>query len=491
MRIVRLKLCCRSRLLLISCELLLLSLVALVIVSCANNVWLQTIFSYRFRFHLSFGVESSVDADSPLNNGNRCREIRRRISSGVLDYAARENDSELLQLFTPLFTERPLVVWSADHHGAPVADLRGIFEPLGVRFIEHTLYMPSRCAVLCTCDHVGSVKVLNDSSILDPSPQVLEAFWNAYRRDRDMQQVDAFLVTYTIPLVEVYARFNKSIIMVPALRYERTLWDDKNRWRALNERIRNLFASPRNVIGANNMYDQQYVKYFTGIEPHYIPSFCAYTGERYNPTRSSYLYARRVNQPVGAYWTAPLQEQYAHVNATFKLFELRELYEVFEFADLCAHLGIVYLPYQVSLMSFFEQFRMDIPLFAPSLELLARLHSEHHLVYDRTNYYMRKQSGSLIAAHASQASTPDPNDDLDADSLRHWLSFADFYTLPCVSYFESAEHLVDTLHSMTLERLHEISASMHKFNVHSLKTLLRYWRRHLSLIAQYSPHRPH
>ena len=485
---MRRKLCCSKKLLLfcISCELLFILLV-LFFLSSSNNVWLQTFFS----FHVKFGTEGSLSAYSFLNNRNRCREIRRRISFGVLDYATREGDTELVQLLTPLFTERPLVVWSADHHMAPIADLRSIFEPLGVRFIEHTLYMPNRCAILCTCDQIGSVKVLNDKNILDPKPEVLEQFWNVYRDDREMQNVDAFLVTYAIPLVEVFARFNSSIITVPALRYERTLWGDKERWKALNKRIRKLFTNPRNEVGANNIYDQQYVKYFTGIEPHYIPSFCAYTGERYNPTRSSYLYARRVYQPVGAYWTAPFQQHYARVNATFKLFELRELYEVFEFADLCAHLGLVYLPYQVSIMMFFELYRMDIPLFAPSLELLTRLHYEHLLVYDRTLAYMERLNGSAIPAHPSQKMTPDPNNDYDADKLRHWLSFSDFFTFPSVSYFESAERLIDTLESTTLDRLKEISDSMHKFNVKSLKIILRYWRSKLLLIAQYSPHRPH
>jgi len=54
------------------------------------------------------------------------------------------------------------------------------------------------------------------------------------------------------------------------------------------------------------------------------------------------------------------------------LFPLRSMYPHYQYTDLTAHRGIVYVPYQVSVMSLFEQYRMNIPLFFPTIDLLTR-----------------------------------------------------------------------------------------------------------------------
>ena len=43
----------------------------------------------------------------------------------------------------------------------------------------------------------------------------------------------------------------------------------------------------------------------------------------------------------------------------------------------CPHPAAVVIPYQVSFMTFFELYRMNIPLFVPSPELLARWHVDY------------------------------------------------------------------------------------------------------------------
>ena len=277
------------------------------------------------------------------------------------------------------------------------------------------------------------------------------------------------------------------------LRYEYTMYWEETRWKEVTAYIAKLVSHRRNVVAANNLYDVHYVSYFAGAEPDLVQNFCAYTGAHYNPVRASYLYARRPNQPVDEYWSAPFEAHYAKLNATFRVFKLTELYKHYEYSDVAAHLGVVYLPYQVSLMSFFEQYTMGVPIFAPSLELLVKLHIDHHLVYDRTIGYMQMLSGSYLPRHPSYGGPPklDPNDDFSEESIRYWLSFSDFQQVPHVTHFASAEHLVETLHSMTTTQLITISDRMMQFNRQRLKRILQYWRRRLLNIASYSPHRPH
>lgn len=176
-------------------------------------------------------------------------------------------------------------------------------------------------------------------------------------------------------------------------------------------------------------------------------------------------------------------------------------------------------------MSFFEQYRMNIPIFAPSLEFLTRLHMEHNLVYDKTLNNKAHQNSSSLPRHPaynisssilrvnssgdSNGSTGisiitsrffDPNDETNVHAVRHWLALADYYTFPHVVLFNSTKHLVDLLHSMTLNftgvdytgsnnrriDLKTISAAMRVENRAQLKRLLRYWRKRLFDIAQHS-----
>lgn len=53
---------------------------------------------------------------------------------------------------------------------------------------------------------------------------------------------------------------------------------------------------------------------------------------------------------------------------------IRDLYPEYKYTDLSSHTAIVLLPYQVSFMSLFEFYRMEIPMFVPSPQLLASWH---------------------------------------------------------------------------------------------------------------------
>lgn len=163
-------------------------------------------------------------------------------------------------------------------------------------------------------------------------------------------------------------------------------------------------------------------------------------------------------------------------------------------------------------MSFFEHYNMGIPLFVPSVEFLAHLHEKYYFVSDRIGVLKveerRISEHSKIPAHPAfngsarvLALTPesedthvtlDPNNERDARSLRKWLSFADFYTMPHVVLFHSIEDLVDILDAMWKEPRHlqEISNAMRIENRARLKFILRYWRRRLLDIKEHSPHGP-
>ena len=165
-------------------------------------------------------------------------------------------------------------------------------------------------------------------------------------------------------------------------------------------------------------------------------------------------------------------------------------------------------------MSFFEQYSMAIPLFAPSVEFLAYLHEQYFLITDKVGEMKvtdRVGHGpSIIRAHLAYNGsarvlknikndtygysyyTLDPNNELDPRAIRHWLSLADFYTMPHVVHFHSVQNLVDILDAMWKDplRLYKISNAMRIENRARLKYILLYWRRRLLDIKQHSQHSP-
>jgi len=126
-------------------------------------------------------------------------------------------------------------------------------------------------------------------------------------------------------------------------------------------------------------------------------------------------------------------------------------------------------------MSMFEQYRMNIPLFYPSLSFLVRLQQEHAVLSERTwaRVYGRGQSiRSDIPAHPA-IYWPDPNNDRDAAPLQFWLAKSDFYVKPHIQYYDSWDDLLTKLVTVNLS---EVSEKMREENAAMEVKLKRQWK---------------
>lgn len=143
-------------------------------------------------------------------------------------------------------------------------------------------------------------------------------------------------------------------------------------------------------------------------------------------------------------------------------------------------------------MSFFEQYRMNMPLFAPSKQLLIEWELKHTAMRERTwsGAYGPRPNGSAIESHTSQRSVPDPNS-YNEHAVRYWLNFCDYYQLPYVTYYDSMQHLVRILETITSEQLQKISEQMKVFNIREEKKLRLKWKNILLKIAKHSSNNPH
>jgi len=143
---------------------------------------------------------------------------------------------------------------------------------------------------------------------------------------------------------------------------------------------------------------------------------------------------------------------------------------------------------QVSVMSFFEQYRMNIPMICPSLTLLAEWQHKYMLMVERTCDGIQggRPNGSSIPPHPSQRQTPDPNNEHSYDAIKYWIKFADYYQVPHVIYYDSVKDLVHKLETVTQAELSHISSLMKAYNLVAREKLMTQWRSILTAVAVYS-----
>ena len=273
-----------------------------------------------------------------------------------------------------VFRGKPLVIWSNDYHIAPINDLKHLLQPIGVRFIDKSL--SGHCHVTNTCDGKATLRVINGNNAMSLNPALIPQFVQSYRNDAELLSADAFACFLPPAMCELFEPFNRSLLIIVPTRYEAGRHGSA-RWTDWNNNLLRMSKDPRNLIAANNLYDAEYVRYFTGIQTQWLPSYCGYLSDRYTPTRPGFILAPIHNGGFAELFTKWYKESCQRVNCTTELFPLRSRYPHYKYSDIAAHKGVVYVPYQVSVMSMFEQYRMNIPLFFPSVDLLAKWQHEH------------------------------------------------------------------------------------------------------------------
>jgi len=98
---------------------------------------------------------------------------------------------------------------------------------------------------------------------------------------------------------------------------------------------------------------------------------------------------------------------------------------------------------------------------------------------------------SKIPPHPSQTHIPDPNNERDVNAIRYWIKFSDFYQMPHITYYNSTDHLVQLLETVTPAELKRTSRLMSEYNVKSKFDLVEQWTEILKTVAKHSPNSPH
>lgn len=239
---------------------------------------------------------------------------------------------------------------------------------------------------------------------------MIKKFQDKY--DPFLKTFDGFIVGFASSFAMIYEKYNKPILMLNAVRYDIPFcWTkDMVMFQKWKECLDRLNRHGMLTIVSNNKADQLYTKLGCGLDSKYIPSLCLYTNTRYNPTKSTFLVYN------GSFSSHPL------------LTPKKDLPHPHEWSDITSFRGIVNFPYEVSLMSVFEQFTAGCPLFFPSKA-----------------YWKARPGIQSISAYWGN----DLPDGLQSMSTTDaWIELADMYEAfqsPNTYYFDSEEHLFQIL----------------------------------------------
>jgi len=253
-------------------------------------------------------------------------------------------------------------------------------------------------------------KYINAYTWINLNEEMILNFQKEY--DDFLKTFDGFICGHPNGFINVFEKYNKPIIMINTCRYDLPFCWSKN-YKMLNsykECLIRLKEKKLLIAVSNNKADKYYTQFGCGLETTHISSLCAYTGIKYNPTKTTFL-CYSGNFPN-------------HSLITKK----SELGDKFKWEEISKFKGVIHLPYEISTMSMFEHYSAGMPLFFPTKK-----------------YMMEKVDLQSINAYWKK----DLLKELSVFSDKEvWIELADFYQVfksPNIYYYDSFEHLIELL----------------------------------------------
>ncbi|CAF1495999.1 unnamed protein product [Rotaria sordida] len=133
-----------------------------------------------------------------------------------------------------------ITVWTNDYHIGPIHDIKHQLASLSVRFIDKSL--SSHCYLTKTC--ATNLKILNSENGMSTDSKLHKQFYEAYKNDFEMNQVNVFICFHPIAMCEVFMPFNRTLIVIASTRYELARFS-KEDWTKLNKNLQIIASNPR------------------------------------------------------------------------------------------------------------------------------------------------------------------------------------------------------------------------------------------------------
>lgn len=322
--------------------------------------------------------------------------------------------------------------YNIDMHISIIYDLRHIFKNLGHN-IDST----------CMSGHTwvnnekqGTTEIINTSNWMNIDQNMCDRFYNRYKEE--LSKYDGFIHSYPPAFALLFEKFNKPIITIACTRYEFPC--AKNiKW--LNEGLMRLMNKGVLIPIANNLYDKAYCEEFCGGDWYHISSLCDYM-------KNSWIGGERIIQ-----WKrSKICLNNINIDSSF------DISRRYDRDLLYKKNAVIHIPYNLSIMSAFEQYYQNIPLFVPTIDC------------------MKRWGNNILSELVFQ--------DCPFKVKDEWLSLADWYdnnNMPYTIKFDSESHLYDMLNNFDFL---SISNKMKEFNIERKNKIYSQWEEILKRIKK-------
>ena len=304
--------------------------------------------------------------------------------------------------------------------------------------------------------------IINSSNWKQLNQTLVELFYETHKDE--LEKYDGFVVTFSPSFALLYEKINKPIIIINATRYEQPASHNGSleQWEWINNGLKRLDEKKLLITVSNNIYDNLYLKQGADINSIYIPSLCLYTN-------ISYDMIERNNHPKINLVYSSLKNEYKNLLNLPNLSNLVDINQIkpYEYIDIIKAKCIIHIPYEISTMSIFEHYSMNIPLIFPSKELMIKLYKSNMI-----NFY-----GSYAELFQTKIYPNKLDKFLNKDWFCNMINYADYYdvnNMPYITYFNSFQELPFILNSLDYN---SISNKMKKFNMKRRLEVFQTWSR--------------
>jgi hypothetical protein len=304
-------------------------------------------------------------------------------------------------------------------HISIVHDVKNIFQNLNHKIDSVNL----SGATWVNKEKQGKTRVVDAKNWKSINQKMCDDFYKKYKRK--LKNYDGFIHSYPPAFALLFEKFEKPIITIACTRFDFPIKIEDVDW--LIQGLQRLKKNGQLISVANNLLDKHYCEKFLGFEWKYISSLCDYMQVRYRPEFKKFITWQRAD-------IEPIQSELIDYNFSIRKKYLR--------TEISKYLGVVHIPYNLSIMSAFEHYYQSIPLFFPSQNFQEKM----YLQSDR-------MLSEILFPNTILTFSPE------------LIAFADWYNsenMPFINFFESYEHLNELLSSTNLLN---VSESMSKFNV--------------------------
>lgn len=301
-------------------------------------------------------------------------------------------------------------------------------------------------------------------------------FFSFYQKNPTMFNVNAFYCSFPTSLCEVYMPFNRTIIWLPAHRFTLARCSRPEIDRLIQHIQQSVQPNqqPKHFLAAGGRYDQEYIKYYTGLNAILLPTnsfWYAFNNTKFTQTRKEILVGplQLSSHPL----IDNMIEASKKKNALLQFATAKSLYGRYQLQQLADHRAIILLPYAVLSYGITELYALGIPIFVPSIEFIVKL----KLVNDRTLIDGHYCGGSLKFSdmpkqHPNSNHPYSPEDLISSEAISYWLQFADYYQLPHIQTFSSWENLIEKL---LIADFNNINKQMYGENLKRKDKLIKDW----------------